>query len=52
MKTRLTFLSAIQALVTFWFITNTVCATEQAIQEIMSNTITRQLSASAISVNG
>jgi hypothetical protein len=52
MKTRLTFLSAISALVTSRFITNTVWVTEQVIQQIVSNTIIRPLPASVISLNG
>jgi hypothetical protein len=52
MKIKLTFLPAISTLVTIRFITNTGWTTEPGIQNIVSNTITRQLPASAISVDG
>jgi hypothetical protein len=52
MNIKLTFLPAISALVTIRFIANTVWATEQVIQQIVSNTIIRPLPASVISVNG
>ena len=41
MKTKLTFVTTISALVNFRFIANTVWTTEQAILKIVSNTKTR-----------